>query len=227
MKDYDIDKSKIIINSRLITLVAKGEERIFHISEDDQWSVGDILVEFKKKENIAIINWGYINLPNVILHTNSTSQIKDQALINKLKKKTRLENDYYIIVDTSALELQTYPYKIKKYTTIAKYFKIVIIEIDETKSKYEEEIEEINKLPKQWSIRILIDNIHDFMNSDALNLIDQDFNQIIVESWEFKIKLIKSNNRSRERMFTVFESLLYKTKTVDIRELREMISKMY
>ena len=28
-------------------------------------------------------------------------------------------------------------------------------------------------------------------------------------------------------MFTVFESLLYKTKTVDIRELREMISKKY
>ena len=65
-----------------------------------------------------------------------------------------------------------------------------------------------------------------FVNSDALNLIDQDFNQIIFESEELKIKLIKSNSRSRERMFTVFESLFYKTRTADIIELREMISKM-
>ena len=104
---------------------------------------------------------------------------------------------------------------------------MVNIEIDETKSKYKEEIEEINKLPKQWSIWIKIDNIKDFINSDALNLIDQDFKCIIGESWRFKIKLIKSNSTLRERIFTVFESLLFKTKTADIRELREMISKKY
>ena len=34
--------SDIHINSRLITLVTKGEERIFHISEDEKWSVGRI-----------------------------------------------------------------------------------------------------------------------------------------------------------------------------------------
>ena len=65
--------------------------------------------------------------------------------------------------------------------------------------------------------------MHQFVNSDALNLIDQDFNRIIVDSGEFKIKLIKSNSTSRERMFTVFEPLFFKTNTVDIRELRDMI----
>ena len=164
---------------------------------------------------------------NVILQTNSKSEIKDQTLIDKLKEKTRLENGEYIIVDTRSLELQIYPFGIKKYLTIAKYFKFISIEIYKTKSKYKEEIEEINKLPKQWSIRIKIDNIKDFINSDTLNLIDQDFNSIIVESCRFKIKLIESNSRSRERMFTVFESLFYKAKTADIRELREIISKMY
>ena len=164
---------------------------------------------------------------NVLLQTNSKSEIKDQTLIKKLKEKTRLEDSQYIIVDTNALDLEIYPFEIKKYTTIAKHFKIVIISIKETKSEYKEEIKEINKLPKQWSIRIKIDDIQRFVNSDALNLIDQDFNQIIVESRRFKIKLIKSNSRSGERMFTVFESLFYKTKTADIRELREMISKMY
>ena len=104
---------------------------------------------------------------------------------------------------------------------------MINIDIDETESEYKEEIEEINKLPKQWSIKIKISNIHDFISSDALNLIDQDFNQIIVESEEFKIKLIKSNSRSGERIFTVYESLLYKVKTANIRELREMISKKY
>ena len=102
---------------------------------------------------------------------------------------------------------------------------MINITINESESEYKEEIVEINKLPKQWSIRIWTDYIHDFVNSDALNLIDQDFDQIIVESWRFKIKLIKSNSRSGERMFTVFESLFYKAKTVNIRELREMISK--
>ena len=216
------------INSKLITLVTNGEERIFHISGDDKWFVGCILdFEFNEKENIAIINWGYISLINIILQTNSKSEIKDQTLINILKDKTRIEDDQYIIVDTNELELQINDFKIEKYINIAKYFKSINITIDETESKYKEEIEEINKLPKQWSIRIKISNIHEFANSNALNLIDQDFKSIIVESKEIKFKLIKSNSRSRERMFTVFESLFYKTKTADIRELREMIKKRH
>ena len=220
--------SQILINSGLITLVTKGEELIFHISGDDKWCVNSIVdLEFNEKENIAIINWGDISLWNILLQTNSKSEIKDQTLIDKLNKKTRLEDSQYIIVDTSKLELQIYPFEIKKYTTIAKHFKIINIKIDETESEYKEEIEEINKLPKQWSIWIKMFNMHPFVNSDALNLIDQDFNQIIVKSLRFKIKLINSNSRSGERMFTVFESLLYKTKTADIRELREIISKRY
>ena len=221
--------SKIYANSRLITLVTKGEERIFHINENGKWCVDNIVdLEFNEKENIAIIkNWGYIDLPNVNLQTNSQSEIKDQTLIDKLKEKTTLEDSHYIIVDISALELKINAFKIEEYTTIAKHFKIINIRIDKTESEYKEEIEKINKLPKQWSIRIQINNIQDFVNSDALNLIDIDFSQIIVESWRIKIKLIKSNVRLRERMFTVFESLFYKTKTADIRELREMISKKY
>ena len=226
---YDIEwegDDEIYINSRLITLVTKGEEKIFHISGDNQWFVFKILdLKFIEKENITIINWGGILLQNVVLQTNSKSEIKDQTLIDKLKKKTRLENDEYIIVDTSTLELQIYPFEIKKYTTIAKYFKIINIEIDNTESEYKDEIEEINRLSKQWSIWIKINNIQSFVNSDALNLIDQDFKSIIVESEEFKIKLIKSNSKSRERIFTVFESLLYKTKIADIRKLREMLQK--
>ena len=220
--------SKIYINSRLISLVTKGEERIFSISGDGQWSIGDIIdLEFNDKDNIAIIKWGDIWLRNTILQANSQSEIKDKTLIDKLKEKTRLEVDYYIIVDTNALDLRINAFKIKEYTTIAKYFKLINIRIDKAESKYKEKIEDINKLPKQWSIRIWVDNMHDFVNSDSLNLIDQDFNQIIVESNRLKIKLIKSNNRSRERMFTVFESLFYKTKTADIRELREMVTKKY
>ena len=222
------EHDEIYINSRLITWVTNGEEKIFHISGDGKWSIGGILdLEFNQKENIAIIKWGKTTLRNVLLETNRKSEIKIQILIDYLKEKTRLKDDYYIIVDISTLKLWTHSLRIKKYTTIAKHFKFITIEIDKTKSKYKEEIEEINKLPKQLSIRIWVDNIQDFLNSDALNLIDQDFNQIIVETWRFKFKLIKSNVRSRERMFTVFESLLYKTKTVDIRELREMISKKY
>ena len=219
---------RITTNSRLITLVTKGEERIFHISGDNKWLVDKIVdLHFNEKENIAIINWGWIALWNAILQTNSKSEIKDQRLIDKLKKKTRSENSQYIIVDTSKLELQANTFQIEKYTTIAKYFKFINIDLNQTNSKYKIEIEEINKLSKQWSIRIQTKNIQDFVNSDALNLINQDFNQIIVESRELKFKLIKSNSRSRERMFTVFESLLYKTQTADIRELREMISKKY
>ena len=220
--------SQININSRLITWVANGEEMIFHKSENDQWYVYWISdIEFNEKESIAIINWGKIIFQNVVLQTNSKSEIKDQTLIDKLKEKTRLEKEYYIIVDSSTLELHIDSFKIKKYTTFAKYFKFINIRINEIESKYKKEIKEINKLPKQWSIQIKINNIQSFVNSDALNLIDQDFNQIIVESRKFKIKLIKSNSRSRERMFTVFESLFYKTKTADIRELRKIISKKY
>ena len=222
----EIDKSNIIINSSLITIVAKGEEKIFHISGDGKGSVYDILdLKFNEKENNAIIEWRSISLSNIILQTISKSEIKDQTLINKLKERTRLEGSQYIIVDTSAFELEINAFEIEKYITIAKYFKIVIIEIDETESEYKEEIEEINRLSKQWTIRIKINNIHDFINSDALILIDQDFDQIIVESNSLKIKLIKSNCRSRDKKFTIFESLLYKTKTVGIRELREMIPK--
>ena len=225
---WDKEFDEIYINSRLITWVANGEERVFHISENGEGYVDKILdLEFNEKENIAIINWGYIWLLNILLETNCQSEIKYQTLIYNLKEKTRLEDSQYIIVDTCALELQTYPFEIKKYTTIAKYFKSINIEINKTESGYEEEIEEINKLPKQWSIKIKTSNIHKFVNSDALNLIDQDFNSIIVESRRFKIKLMKSNSILRERMFTVFESVLYKTKTADIRELREMISKKY
>ena len=228
---YDIEwegDDEIYINSRLITLVTNGEEKIFHISEGGKGFVNNILsFELNEKESIAIINWGRISLRNVLLHTNNQSEIKDKTLIDKLKEKTRLEDSQYIIVDINTLELQTYPFEIKKCLTIVKYFKFISIEIYKTKSKYKEEIEEINKLPKQWSIRIKINNIQDFINSDALNLIDQDFNLIIVESKEFKIKLIKSNSKPRKIMFTVFESLLYKAKTADIRELREMFSEKY
>ena len=224
--EWDED-DEIYINSRLVTLVAKGEEKIFHISGDSERSVGDIYdLEFNEKENIAIINWGWISLANIFLQTNSKSEIKDQTLIEKLKEKTRFEDSQYIIVDTSTLELQIYSFGIKKYLTIAKHFKIINIKIDETESEYKDEIEEINKLPKQWSIRIETNNIQSFVNSDALNLIDQDFNQIIVESEEFKIKLIKSNSRSGEIMFTIFKPLFFGTITVNIRKLREMISKI-
>ena len=217
---------EIFINSRLITWVANGEEKIFHISGYDKGYVNSIVdLKFNEKENIAIIKWGEILLQDVILQTNSKLEIKDQTLIDNLKEKTRLEDSQYIIVDTSEIELQINAFKIKEYTTIAKYFKYINIRIKETESKYKEEIEEINKLPKQWSIQIMINNMRDFVNTDVLNLIDQDFNLIIVESEEFKIKLIKSNSRSRERMFTVFEPLFYKAKTVNIRELREIISK--
>ena len=216
----------ININSRLITLVAKGEERIFQISGNGKRNINDIFyLKFNEKENIAIIKWGEIWLQNVILQTNNKSEIKYQTLIDKLKEKTRLEDYKYIIVDTGTLELQTNSFKIKKCINIAKHFKFIKIEIEETESKYKQEIEEINKLPRQWSIRIWVDNMQDFVNSDALNLIDQDFNQIIVELEKFEIKLIKSNSKSRVRMFTVFEPLFYKAKTVNIRELREMISK--
>ena len=220
------EDDRIFINSRLITWVANGEERIFHISGDDEGYVGGIVdLEFIEKENIVIINWGCIWLQNIILQTNSKSEIKDQTLIDNLKEKTRLEDSQYIIVNTSTSELKINAFKIDECVTIAKYFKFINIRINETKSEYKEEIEEINKLPKQWSIQIKINNIQDFVNSDALNLINQNFNQIIVESKKIKFKLIKSNSRSGERMFTVFESLLYKTKTADIRELREMVSK--
>ena len=223
--EWDND-NEIYINSGLITLVKNGEERIFNTSEDGIKSVSDIVgSEFNEKENIAIINWGLIWLYNAILQTNSKSEIKDRTLIDKLKEETRSEDSQYIIVDTSTLELWTDPFEIKKCLTIAKYFKFIKIEIYETKSEYEEEIEEINKLPKQWSLKIWIDDIHDFVNTDALNLIDQDFDQIIVESNRFEIKLIKSNSRPGERMFAVLESSLCKAKTTDIRELREMISK--
>ena len=227
--DIELDRnSKIRINSGLITVVTKREEMIFQISGDDERYVESIVdIEFNEKENIAIINWGCIWLSNAILQTNCQSFIKDQTLIDKLKEKTRLGKDYYIIVDTNTLGLEINAFKIEEYTTFAKYFKCIIIKIVETKSEYKEEIEEINKLPKQWSIRIKINNIQRFVNSDSLNLIDQDFIQIIVESRRFKIKLIKPNIRSRERMFTVFEFLFYKTKTAAIRELREMVSKMY
>ena len=218
----------INVNSRLITLLTKGEERIFHNSGNDQWYFYKISnIKFNEKENIATIKWGEIKLPNVILQTNSRSEIKDQTLIDKLKEKTRLDDDYYIVVDTSALELKISDFQIKEYSIIAEHFKFIIILIYSTESEYKEEIEEINKLPKQWSLKIWINDIHDFVSTDALNLIDQDFDQIIVESKEFKFKLIKSNSRSGERMFTVFESLFYKTKTADIIELRKMISKKY
>ena len=221
---YEYDR--IFINSRLITWVANGEERIFHISGDGKGYIKEILgIEFNEKENIAIIKWGEIMLRNILLETNNQSDIKDKTLIDNLKEKTRLEDSQYIIVDTSTLELQTNSFEIKKCLTIAKYFKLIDIKIDESKSKYKNEIKEINKLPKQWSIWIKIDNIKDFINSDALNLIDQDFNQIIVESFRLKIKLIKSNSRSRERMFTLFRPFLCKAKTTDIRELREMVLK--
>ena len=224
---YDIEwdrNSQIFLNSRLITWVANGEERICSIRGNGERLVDKILdLEFNEKENIVIINWGYIELQNVVLQINNKSEIKDKTLIDNLKEKTRLEGSQYIIVDISTLELQTYSFEIKKFLTIAKYFKFINIFINETKSEYEEEIEEINKLTKQWSIRIKIKNMQSFVNSDALNLIDQDFNRIIVESRQFKIKLIKSNSRSRERMFTVFESWFFETKTVDIREWREMI----
>ena len=201
-KYFEWDRSDIYTNSRLITLVEKGRERIFHISEDNKWFFGDIIdFEFNEKESIAIINWRCIWLRNAVLQTNSKSEIKDQTIIDKLKKKTRSEDSQYIIVDTSTLELKINPLKIEEYTSIAKYFKFIIIKIAETESEYKEEIKEINKLPKQWSIRIKINSMHDFVNSDALNLIYQDFNQIIVESEEFKTKLIKSNSRSGERMF--------------------------
>ena len=227
MKDIFLN-SHININSRFISLVTNGEERVFSISGGKKWFVNKILgIKFIEKEKIAIINWGGILLQNVVLQTNSKSEIKDQTLIDKLKKKTRLEDEYYIVVDTSALELQINAFEIEEYTTIAKYFKFINIKICKIESEYKEEIEEINKLPKQWSIRIKINNMHQFVNSEALNLIDQDFKCIIVESWRFKIKLIKSNSKSRERMFTVFESLLVKTKTADIRELREIIINKY
>ena len=113
----------IHINSKLITWVANGEERIFNISGDDKWYIKEILgIKFNEKEKIVIVNWGYIELPNVILQTNSKSEIKDQALIDKLKEKTRLVDSQYIIIDTNALELQIYPFEINKCTTIAKYF---------------------------------------------------------------------------------------------------------
>ena len=211
--DIELDRnSKININSRLITLVTKGEERIFHISGDRKWSFSNIVdLKFIEKENIAIINWRCIWFYNILLQMNSKSEIKDQTLIDNLKKKTKSENSQYIIVDTSALELQTNAFEIKKCLTIAKYFKLIIIEIDKTKSnyKYKKEIKEINKLPKQWSIKIKTSNIQSFVNSDALNLINQDLNQIIVESKEFKFKLIKSNSRSRERECLQFLNLYF------------------
>ena len=218
----------IHINSWLITLVTEGEERIFHISKDYQSYVDEIIdLEFNEKGNIAIINWGHILLENVILQVNSKSESKDQTLIDKLKEKTRLEDSQYIIVDTNTSELEINALKIEKYTSIAKYFKFIYIRIDETESEYKKKIEEINKLPKQWKIEFWTENIQDFVNSDALSLINQDFDQIIVESNRLKIKLIKSNSRSRERMFTFFEPLCYKDKTADIDKIREMISKLY
>ena len=225
--EWDED-DKFFINSRLITWVANGEERIFHISGDDKGYIDSIVdLEFNEKESIVIIKWGEISLWNVILQTNSKSEIKDQTLIDNLKEKTRLEDSQYIIVDTSEIELQINAFKIKEYTTIAKYFKSINIQINKTESEYKEEIDEINKLPKHWSIKIWTNYIQNLVNSDALNLIDQDFNSIIVESIEFKIKLIKSNSKSRERIFTVLESFLCKAKTADIRELREMVSKKH
>ena len=218
--------SKIHINSGLITLVAKEEEMIFQISGNGERYVSKILdLEFNEKENIAIIKWGFIWLPNIILRPNNKSKFKDQTLTKRLKERTRLEKVEYIIVDTSALKLEIDSFEIKKCINISKHFKFIGIFINGTESEYKEKIENINKLSKQWSIHILVHNLLVLINSDGLNLINQDFDQIIVESVEVKIKLIKSNSRLRERMFTVFESLFYKTKTVNIRELREMVSK--
>ena len=109
----------------MITLITKGEEMIFQISGDDKLLVESILdLEFNEKENIAIINWGGILLENVVLQTNRQSEIKDQTLIDKLKEKTRFEDSQYIIVDTGALELQIYPFGIKKIHHYCKIFQI-------------------------------------------------------------------------------------------------------
>ena len=185
---------KIFINSRLISLVTKEEERIFHIRGNDQWCVGDIVdLEFNEAESIAIIKWGCIWLRNAILQANSKSEIKDQTLIDKLKEKTRSEDSQYIIADTNSLELQINAFQIEKYINITKYFKSINIKINKTESEYKEEIEEINKLPKQWSIRIETYYIRNFANSDALNLIDKDFksNYCGVMAIQYQINKIK------------------------------------
>ena len=219
----------IRINSKMITWVTKGKEWNFEKEKDyHTWFFEDLTdLKLVKTEGILIIKCSIAYWPSIIQKPDCKSKSKWYFIIDDLKEKTKFNNDLFVIADANSWALNITPIQIHEYIEIANNFKHIEVEVDESDIEYKMRIKEINKLPTQWNIKIITYSMFDFVKSGALEMIKYDFESIVVTSFKYIIKLIKLNNKSKDRIFTVYDSLYFRTRIADINQLREMISKDY
>ena len=177
-------------------------------------------------ENLILIKWTGIYWRNIELSSYYNKDIEIQGFMDEIKKTSKTNDALFIVADINTLRLNIKPKEIDKYIPISRYFKLINIKLTETTSNFKEEVEEINKLYKQWNIWVNVINLYDFVNSDALNQIDLDFNRILIQKDHFRFKFIKWSSSLIERKFEVYDNMDFNTKSVDIDKLKEIVSRI-
>ena len=183
-----------------------------------------------ENENFVILKIEQLLWIDITPKTKIILDSKKQRIINKLKNDTEFNNNLFVVSDFSSLIVSLNLNEIDKYISFFKYCKLIEIQIEDSKSQYNEEIIKIRKLPNLCNYKFKVNNPKQFVTSDAFNLIVNNFESIEdINAYPYTIKINKpeteqEDNNSRVK-FILTNNNNHEETTVNYEELKEIISK--
>ena len=220
------------IKSKRIVCVYKGKEWVIEsfnkVLLDSTWYFTNI--KAIKSDGLIILQINEMDLSDITFRLDHTPDNKIKKYIDELNKRTKYNNDFYIITDINAIELCLQSTELKQYTSILKYCMNVQIFISQTSEKDTKKVlKMINILQKTWKWKLFITDSKSFMNFGCLNLVDSNFKNMKIYLSSFNVQIENTENSSditnSEFKYKLYNYSNDKVSIVSIKELEEIISK--
>ena len=179
-----------------------------------------------ENEDFVVLKISNCIFYKLVLISNQILNKRMQSTVNKIKRLTEFNDDFYIIIDRKKVALFPIHPEPSWYIPIFKYFNLIELSIWPLKPSWEEKIKMINELPKDCYYEVRA-NVYDLLKSKAYNLIDSSFETIVVKTKRYIIRFKNLNsiddNKDSKRMFTVFDNYSLRLSVVDSKKLKEML----
>ena len=226
---YNSVRANLQINSKEIVWVCKGKVWVFESYDSSPIHYFCEISDFKTTKCNSIIELKIVRFDwkDVIPKSNYQLDNRKKLMIDKLIKKTVSNNNAFLIADVGTFTLKSRLDNVNKYNDIFKYCKSIAIEINPSKSKVKKEVEEIERLPKQYKYEFIFRRPSKFIESKVFYLLEYQLKNAEIYAGNYKIKIdktISSNSKKiSNKIFTLFDMRKNKSYTVNINQLKEML----
>ena len=229
--DKKFEGKTLRLDSKQISIVFKGKEWGLEILGKFPWAwnIWNFL-DFKPVEDkdLVIIKVGSFTWLNASPNINHRSDNKKLPYIEELIMKTKNNEEMYIVADTNKLNILSNIDIIEKNISAFKYCNQINIDMQNSTHSLNENLDKINNLPKQYNYMIEISNIKEFSDANGFDMIDCNFENLVINTESYFIRIISHNHslevKKAKRMFGVRKNMTQNEKIVDATQLKKILA---